>query len=112
MLRIRPIPRNLLIHEAIYEQFEENARYGVTYLPAVTLKNIRINFEKSFSRAGDTESKSVKALLFFDQKNSCSSGIFEFKEKSKVTFQGVPMQVQRVNPLYTDTLHHYEVELI
>lgn len=112
MLRIRPIPRNLLIHAAIYEQFEANGRYGETYLPAVTLKNIRINFEKSFSRVGDTESKNVKALMFFDRINSSATGEFEFKEKSKVTFQGVTMQVQRVNPLYTDTLHHYEVELI
>ncbi|MBU8768700.1 putative minor capsid protein [Cytobacillus oceanisediminis] len=112
MLRIRPIPRNLLIHEAIYEQFEENGRYGETYLPAVTLKNIRINFEKSFNRSTDTESKNVKALMFFDRRNSSATGEFEFKEKSKVIFQGVTMQVQRVNPLFTDTLHHYEVELI
>lgn len=111
MLRIRPIPLNVLIHEAEYEQLNSNDRYGEFFLPAVTLKNIRINFEKSFSRAGDTESKSVKALMFFDQRNSSATGDFEFVEKSKVTFQGVTMQVNRINPLYTDTLHHYEVEL-
>lgn len=111
MLRIRPIPKRLLIHTAEYEQFEENGRYGEEYLPAITLKHIRINFERSFSRAGNTESKSVKALMFFDQANSSAEGDFEFKEKSKVTFQGVTMLITRINPLYTDTLHHYEIEL-
>jgi hypothetical protein len=57
MLNIRPIPRRLLIHEATYEEFDTNSRYGETYLPAVTLKNVRINFERSLNRSSDTEKK-------------------------------------------------------
>lgn len=112
MLNIKPIPKKLLIHEATYEEFDTNNRYGETYFAPVTLKNIRINFERSLNRSGDTESKNIKATMFFDLRNSSATGEFEFKEKSKLTFEGLVMQVQKINPVYADTLHHYEVELI
>jgi hypothetical protein len=112
MLNVRPIPLSLLIHEATYEEFDANSRYGETYLPAVTLKNVRINYERSLKRTQESEGKTIKATLFFDLVNSKATGEFEFKEKSKLTFQGLVMQVQMINPIYADTLHHYEIELI
>jgi hypothetical protein len=112
MLNVRPIPKTLLTHEATYEEFLGNGRYGETFLPAVTLKNVRINYERSLKRTQDSEGKNIKATMFFDLVNSRATGDFEFKEKSKLTFQGLVMQVQKINPIYADKLHHYEVELI
>jgi hypothetical protein len=112
MILVKPIPIEILIHEAIYEEMGSNTRYGESYLPPVTLKNVRINYERSIKRTSDTEGKSTKATMFFDLVNSSASGEFEFKEKSKVTFNGMVMQVQKVNPIYASKLHHYEVELI
>ena len=109
---LKPIPKHLLIHTVTYEQYSNSGRYGETFLAAVTLKNVRVEFESSFSRADDTESKSIKALMFYDPITSSTSGDFEFMEKSKVTFNGITLHIQKVNPLYTTRLHHYEVELV
>lgn len=110
-MNIRPIPMHLLIHEAEYEEFQEDSRYGESFYPAVTLQNVRVNFESSLKTSGNTESKNIKATMFFDLINSSATGEFEFREKSKVTFNGLVMQIQKINPIYTDQLHHYEVEL-
>jgi hypothetical protein len=112
MIFVKPIPIEVLIHEAVYEEISSNTRYGEAFLPPVTLKNIRINHEKSLQRSSNSEGKNIKATMFFDLVNSRASGEFEFKEKSKLTFDGLVMQVQKVNPVYASKLHHYEVELI
>lgn len=108
---LKPIPLKLLIHSATYEEFIESQRYEETFKQPITLKNIRMNFETSLNRASDSATESIKATMFFDLVNSKATGPFEFKEKSKVTFEGQQMQVQKVSPFYSNKIHHYEVEL-
>lgn len=109
---LKPIPMKLLIHSATYEEFVDDGRYGESFRDPITFNHIRIDYATSVNASGNTESKSIKALMFFDLVNSKASGMFEFKEKSKITFNGMVLHVQKVNPLYSTRLHHYEVELI
>lgn len=109
---VKPIPKKLLIHEVKYEEFYEDDRYGEGYKLPITLKNVRVQVGSAFSRSNTNENISYQAMLIYDVKNSSTSVPFEFKEKSKVTFNGKTMLVQKVNPVYAFTLHHYELELI
>lgn len=110
---MRPIPKKLLIHEAVYEEYVPGDSWTPAgYKPAVTLQNVRIDVGSRLTRSGNGEQILYNALLFYDAENSSASGAFEFKEQSKLTFDGDTMTVNKVNPLCGYRLHHYEVELI
>ena len=111
---IRPIPLQLLIHSLTYEEFVPGDGFETEegFKPAVTLSNVRVESVSNIKRSNNGEELQYKALLFFDVVNSKSSGPFEFKEKSRVIFDGKTMYVNKVNPVYGFSLHHYEVELI
>lgn len=108
---VKPIPKSFLIHEVQYEEYAGNSGWGESYKPSVTLKNVRIESISSITRSNTTELKNFKALLYYDTVNSSATGDFQFNEKSKVTFNGETMYVNKVNPVYGFSLHHYEVEL-
>lgn len=109
---IRPIPLSLLIHKVTYEEYSGNSGWGETYLPPVTLENVLVQPVSNISRSNIAEEKQYKAILFFDMTHSKPK--VTFKEKSRVTFNGEIMVVQRVNTLYalSTTPHHIEVELV
>ena len=109
---IRPIPLPFLIHEVVYEEYAGNDGWGETYLPPVTLENVLVQPVSNISRSNIAEEKRYKAILFFDMTHSIPK--VTFKEKSRVTFNGETMTVQKVNTLYalSTTPHHIEVELV
>lgn len=109
---VRPIPRRLLIHSVIYEEYSGNSGWGETYLPPVTLENVLVQPVSNINRSNIAEEKRYKAILFFDMTHSTPK--VTFKEKSRVTFNGETMTVQGVNTLYalSATPHHIEVELV
>lgn len=109
---IRPIPLPLLIHEVVYEEYAGNDEWGETYLPPVTLRKVLVQPASNINRSNIAEEKQYKAVLFFDM--TYSTPKVTFKEKSKVTFNGETMTVQKVNTLYalSTTPHHIEVELV
>ncbi|MBM7585846.1 hypothetical protein JOC86_002388 [Bacillus pakistanensis] len=107
---IRPIPVSLLIHEVTYEEpIPDDGWSEESYKPAITLKNVRVESSSNIKRTNTGEQILYKSLLIVDVVNS--SPIPEFKEKSKVTFNGDVMYVNKVNPIHAFTLHHYEIEL-
>lgn len=109
---IRPIPLPLLIHSVTYEEYAGNDGWGETYLPPVTLENVLVQPVSNISRSNIAEEKRYRAILFFDMTHSTPK--VTFKEKSRVTFNGEIMTVQKVNTLYalSTTPHHIEVELV
>lgn len=103
--------KELLIHEVEYEKYVEPDRYGNTYEAAITLTNVRVDFASMFYRSGNGESIGFNALMFFDCVHSLPVGT-TFTEKSKITFDGKEMVVNKVSTLYSLDRHHYEVELV
>ena len=109
---VKPIPRRLLIHSVTYEEYAGNDGWGETYLSPVTLENVLVQPVSNISRSNIAEEKRYRAILFFDMTHSTPK--VTFKEKSRVTFNGETMIVQKVNTLYalSTTPHHIEVELV
>ncbi|MBO1515602.1 minor capsid protein [Metabacillus sp. BG109] len=110
---VKPIPKHLLIHTVEYQQFVEGD--GITtedgYKPPVTLSDVRVQALSNIKKNTNSEELLYDAMLFFDVVNSSSSGPFEFTEKSKVTFNGKVMTIEKVNPVEAFKLHHYEIGL-
>lgn len=108
---VRPIPKELLIHSVVYEEHQEKDRYGNEFKEPVTLSNVLVQPVSSIKRADSGDQVAYNSLLFFDCVNSLPSSI-TFVKGSKVSFHGETMYINKVNPIYTFSLHHYELELI
>lgn len=107
---IKPMPKEMLIHSVTYEEFYEN-RHGQGFKDPIELKHVLIQPVSSIKRSNLSDEVSYNSLLFFDCVNSRPSDI-TFKKKSRIKFNGESMVVDKVNPIYTFNLHHYELELI
>lgn len=105
------MPLEVLIHSVAYEEYTEKDRYGNQFKEPVTLENVLVQPASNIKRSDSTEQIAYKALLFFDCVHSLPADVV-FKKKSKITFNGEAMIVDKVNPIYTFNLHHYELELI
>lgn len=110
---IKPISKEVLIHEVTYEEFVPGDGFETEdgFKEPITLTNVLVQYLSNIARNNIAEALNYNALLFFDVVNSKSSGVFEFKEKSRVTFDGKQMIVEKINPIYAFKLHHYEVGL-
>jgi hypothetical protein len=112
-LIIKPIPRRVLTHTAVYEEFQKgdgiNTEDG--FKPPVELTNVRVQYLSEYKKSNSAEEQLYDALLIFDVVNSKAAGDFEFIEKSKVTFNGKTMFVKKVNPVEAFKLHHWEIGL-
>ncbi|WP_338788809.1 putative minor capsid protein [Metabacillus sp. FJAT-53654] len=110
---VKPIPKHLLIHTVVYEQFQEGD--GITtesgFLPPVTLSDVRVQALSNIKKNTNSEDLLYDAMLFYDVVNSSSSAPFEFTEKSKVNHNGKTMFIEKVNPVEAIKLHHYEIGL-
>lgn len=108
---IRPMPLAMLIHKVTYEEYLGEGRYGVEYKEPVLLKNVLVQPVSSLQRTSTGDSEAFNSLMFFDCVNSKPLDV-KFVKDSKITFKGDEMILNRVNPIYTFNLHHYELELI
>lgn len=111
MFMVRPMPLAILIHEVIYEEYAEKERRGKKYKDPVILKNVLVQPASNIKSSNIADQVAYNSLLFFDCVNSKPSDV-EFKKQSKITFNGEEMIVNKINPIYTFSLHHYELELI
>lgn len=105
------MPLEILIHEVTYEEYDEKDRYGNEFKPPITLENVLVQPVSNIKRSGDSDAVAYESLMFFDCVNSKPQDV-QFKKKSKISFNGAEMVVNKVNPIYTFNLHHYELELI
>jgi hypothetical protein len=112
-LIVKPIPVRLLTHKVLYEEYQEgdgiNTEDG--FKPSVELLNVRVQYLSEYKKSNSAEEQLFDALLIFDVVNSKAAGVFEFIEKSKVTFNGKTMFVKKVNPIEAFKLHHWEIGL-
>lgn len=108
---IKPMPKALLIHTAQYEEYEGKGRYGDEFKGPIALTNILIQPVSNIKRNNIGDSVGYNSLMFFDCINSRPKHI-NFTEKSKITFNGQEMIINKINPIYAFNLHHYELELI
>lgn len=108
---VKPMPKEILIHEVIYEEFDESDRYGDQFKEPVTLEYVLVQPTSSIKRSNTTEEVGYNSLMFFDCVNSTPPNVL-FTKGSKITHNGDKMIIDKVNPIYTFSLHHYELELI
>lgn len=107
---IKPIPKNLLIHQATYNKYLGDTGEGISFGANVSLTNIRIEKKKQSYRAMDGNEIIGNALMFYDLVNS--SGFSEEPiVSSTITFNGHTYHIIDVETLYSDTAHHYEIML-
>jgi len=107
---VRPIPKNLLIHEVEYREYIQDDRWGDRFGDPVTLRYVRVEPASDLRRDATKESMPSETVLFIDRVHS--SPFIEPKEKSKITFRGREYEVHQVKALYAFGLHHYEVVLV
>jgi hypothetical protein len=112
-MSIKPIPQSLLIHEAVYEEFLNNERWGETFAAPVALYNVRVQPAKGLIKDTIREAISARAVLFFDTTHSIPA-MQDFVIKSKVTFNNEVYTIQDVQTFYAfaDSPHHYELILV
>lgn len=112
---IRPIPLPLLIHSVEYRERIDDDRWGEKFADPVTIERVRVQPIASYRRKTgerEREKPNESFVLFFDMKHS--RPLVNFKEKSKVIFQGKEYSVIRVSEFHAfdTTPHHIEVMLL
>jgi hypothetical protein len=112
-MSIKPIPQSLLIHEAVYEEFLNNERWGEVFAAPVALSNVRIQPAKGLIKDTIREAISARAVLFYDTAHSMPV-IDNFKIKSKITFNNEIYSISDVQTFYAfeEAPHHYELILV
>lgn len=114
-MRVRPLPKSWLIHSIVYELYtgKKDDFQNPVYDDLVTIKHVRYDDSTVFSR-DNTETKVLAdGVIFVDAVHS--KPVPEFKEQSKVNFNGRELMLQKVVPCYypnKDAIHHYELEVI
>lgn len=112
---VKPIPLPLLIHTVQYRECIEGGRWGETFADPITIERVRLEPIASYRRKTgerEREKPNESYVLFFDMTHS--RPFVNFKEKSKVIFQGKEYSVIRVSTFYAfdTTPHHIEVMLL
>lgn len=108
---IRPMPRAVLIHSVEYFEKTKKDRYGNEFKNSIILKNVLVQPASNINSNNVSNDVAYKSLMFFDCTNSIPKNL-KFKKLSKIVFNGEMMIINKVNPIYTFGLHHYELELI
>lgn len=133
----RPIPKKILIHECILKPFlgRDDWGSGDMFGADILLKNVRIEYNKSYRVSANAEDNLYKSILFIDYVNSKPrievekgtnklfifpfEGSFqmgnekiELRTKSKIIFNGQEMTIESLSPVYAKGLHHYELGLV
>src|SRR4051812_45327008 len=113
---VAQIPKQVLILSATYEEFLQGDGFEIEdgFKPSVMLSNVLLQPSGTSTQPNIVRSNTGEAMLynytfFYDVVNSLANGEFEFKEKSRITFDGKELIVEKVNPIYAFNLHHYEV---
>lgn len=110
---MRPIPKRLLIHQAILHKETVQDRWGKGQLDAgVKLEFVRMEPSRQLIRDKNNAEVQLAATLFYDCLNSRPRDI-GFQEDDIIIFNGQRHQVRSVEPLYDERhLHHYELGLV
>lgn len=107
----RPIRRSLLIHTVLYQKVSESERFGKTYDPPIEIKRVRVEPKRSVLIGANQEQLISNSLLFVDATHSTKT---EWKEGSKIEFNGVEYVIEKLNIFYGDSnkVHHWEAVMV
>lgn len=109
---IRPIPKRMLPHKAIYKEYLGNTGERDTWGNDVPLNFVKIEEKTQLKVTSNGREVVGNARMFYDLKNS--SGLTNKPiQNSKIIFNNKEYLVVDVDSLYanSDIPHHYEVML-
>ena len=113
-MRISPLPKRWLVHSIeYYEYLERDDWSNPIYGEPITIKNVRFDDSTVFSRDTTQTKILADAVIFVDTTHS--NPIPEFKEESKIIFNGRELTLQKIVPCYyphKNEVRHYELEVI
>lgn len=111
MIRIDP---NVLVHEFEYHEYTGQDRFKQpNYDEPLTVSKVRVDESSVFSRDGDQKRILANAVIFVY--NGYSEPFVEFKEQSKIVFNGKDYLLSKVIPIaepYSDKLFSVELEVV
>lgn len=111
MLKVDP---KMLVDEFVYEEFESNDDWGETvYKEPVTVTNVRIDRNTVYSR-DKTQTQIVADSIIFCYA-SATSPFIDFKEQSRVTFDGNEYVIKKVvlnKEPFQNAIFSYELEVL
>lgn len=103
-----------LIDSFIYEEYEGEGDYNKpSYKLPINIDKVRIDRSTVYSRNENQTQVLAEGIIFCYA--SATTPLKEFKEQSRVTFDGVQRIVTKVIPikeLYRDIIWAYELEVI
>ena len=110
---MRPIPKQLLIHQVMLHKETGKDRWGKGSLnTGVLLRSVRMEPSSQVIRDRNNAEIRLAATLFYDCVNSRPRDI-SFQEDEVIIFNGQRHQVKIIEPLYDGRrLHHYELGLV
>ena len=112
---VRPIPRSLLIHAAIYKPYPAGDGFGTPATAAdISLDHIRMEPSHQLTRTKDNNEVKLRALLIYDARSSNPGGMdFSGAEGNRILFGSELYKIVSSEPLYDNhRLHHWELGLI
>jgi hypothetical protein len=108
------IDSKMLVDSFIYEEFEGEGDYNKpSYKIPINVEKVRIDRSTVYSRNENQTQVLAEGIIFCYA--SATTPLKEFKEQSRVTFDGVQRIVTKVIPikeLYRDIIWAYELEVI
>jgi len=109
---IRQIPKKLLKHNLVYNEYLQDAGEGVSFGADITLSNVRVQEQKLVSRSLDGNEIIGNAIMFYDIVNS-NGLVNKPVNSSKITFNSKVYHIVDTDILYAEkeTPHHYEILL-
>ena len=110
---MRPIPKRLLIHTALYAREDSAGRWAEAAISnQQDLQFVRIEPSEEMVRDKNNAEIQSAATLFYDCKNSLPKDI-KFAVDDVIFFNVQKLKIRSVEAMYDEKrLHHYEIELM
>ncbi|MED1602604.1 putative minor capsid protein [Alkalihalophilus marmarensis] len=112
-MRLKPIPKRLLIHTIIYEEYRGDSTFGGNdFSPPEDIPFVLVQPKSELRRDATGVEIQIKGTIFLDAKNT--PNFKRLKEESRIKFNGEDYRVVGCDALYTtdpNTPHHFEVDV-
>jgi hypothetical protein len=111
---MKRIPKCWLRQSVQYCEYLGKDKYqNITYADAVTLSNIRIEYNVQTVNDANGETQVDDAVVYYDPVQSSPAGL-SFKRRSKIIFGGDDFVLRLYDPKFDEkgVLHHAELRLV
>lgn len=109
---MKPIPKRLLIHNAVLRKKTDEDAWGKKSTNDIKLNYIRIDPSSKLVQDKQNKQLQLVAILFYDCKNSIPRA-FNFEEGQRIIFNNVEFVITTIEYLYDERkLHHIELGLV